>query len=186
MLKVTKLSAIAQSVTVGTAFLVGWLAVPSQAQSVGPVSEDVVTLGRELYQGTIRFTNGGPACNSCHEVTNDSVIGGGVLGRELTTVFSRFGGPAIRVMIGSPPLPVMQRAFQGRPLTEEEVEALVGFLERADAEHELHQPRDYGIKLFGSGAAGTTLLLGVYTVLWRKRKRGSVNQAIFDRQVRSS
>ncbi len=154
--------------------------------AAGAASEEQITLGQNLFQGTTRFTNGGPTCNSCHEVTNDAVIGGGVLAAELTTVFSRLGGPGVRAILGSPPFPVMQRAYVDKPLTDEEVVALVGFLELADAEQALYQPRDYGIKLFGAGVLGAVFLLGLYTVMWRGRKRGSVNQSIYDRQTKST
>lgn len=151
-----------------------------------PATEEQVLLGQALFQGHIRLANGGPTCNSCHEVTNDAVIGGGILARELTTVFSRLGGGGVRAIIGSPPFPVMQKAYEDRPLTEDEVAGLVAFLERADAEQALHQPRDYGIKLFGFGVIGAAGLLGLYSLAWSGRKRGSVNQEIFDRQIRST
>lgn len=153
---------------------------------VEQATEEQVILGQDLFQGTRRLTNGGPTCNSCHDVTNDAVIGGGILARELTTVFSRLGGPGVRAILGSPPFPVMQRAYQDTPLTDDEVAALVGFLERADAEQALHQPRDYGIKLFGAGVVGVIILLFFYSLLWRGRLRGSVNQAIYDRQITST
>ena len=159
---------------------------PAPQEPVPEATEEQILLGQDLFQGHARFANGGPTCNSCHEVTNDAVIGGGVLARELTTVFSRLGGPGVRAIIGSPPFPVMQQAYRDRPLTDEEVVALVGFLQKADAEQSFHQPRDYGPKLFGAGVAGMLILLGLCSLLWRGRKRGSVNQAIFDRQVTSS
>jgi mono/diheme cytochrome c family protein len=161
---------------------------PAQSGSttVAPATPDQILLGQQLFQGTTRFANAGPTCNSCHEVTNDAVIGGGVLARELTTVFTRLGGPGVRAILGSPPFPVMQRAYEDRSLTDEEVVALVGFLQQADAEQALHQPRDYGIKLFTAGIIGAAVLLGLYTLMWSGRKRGSVNQAIYDRQVTST
>jgi mono/diheme cytochrome c family protein len=159
---------------------------PARPAALEQATEEQVLLGQELFQGTTRFANGGPTCNSCHDVTNDAVIGGGVLARELTTVFSRLGGPGVRAILGSPPFPVMQRAYQDKSLTEEEVVALVGFLERADEEQALHQPRDYGPKLFAAGLAGTVILLGLYTLLWAGRLKGSVNQSIYDRQIRST
>lgn len=149
-------------------------------------TEARVLLGQALFQGTTRFTNGGATCNSCHEVRNDAVIGGGILARELTTVFSRLGGPGVRAILGSPPFPVMQRAYAGKPLTDEEVVALVGFLQRADEEHAFHQPRDYGPKLFASGIVGAVILVGLCSLIWRGRSKGSVNRAIYDRQIKSS
>jgi mono/diheme cytochrome c family protein len=166
----------------------------SGAESVeGPVpspmpvaTEEQILLGQALFQGKTRFANGGPTCNSCHEVTHDAVIGGGVLARDLTTVFSRLGGPGVRAILANPPFPVMQRAYEDTPLTDGEVAAVGGFLQRADEEQAIHQPRDYGPKLFGAGVAGTVLLLGLYSLLWRGRLKGSVNQSIYDRQVKST
>jgi len=158
----------------------------TQPETIPVATAEQILLGQDLFQGTKRLTNGGPTCNSCHEVTNDAVIGGGVLARELTTVFSRLGGPGVRAILGSPPFPVMQRAYQARPLTDPEVAALVGFLQQADADHALHQPRDYGVKLFGSGVIGALLLLMLYSFLWRGRSRGAVHQAIYDRQISST
>jgi cytochrome c551/c552 len=158
------------------------------AQPAVPIvyTEEDIVLGQNLFEGSTRLSNGGPACNSCHEVTNDAVIGGGILAKELTSVFSRLGGPGVRAILGSPPFPVMQEAYEDEPLTEPEVKALVGFLQRADSEKTLQQPRDYGVGLFASGVVGSGILLGLYSLLWRRRKRSSVNQSIYDRQVKST
>ncbi len=161
-------------------------AIAAQPESSGPPSEDRVQLGQGLFQGTTRLVNGGPTCNSCHDVTDDAVIGGGILATELTTVFSRLGGPAVRAILGSPPFPVMQQAYEDKSLSEAEVAGLVAFLQQVDAEQALHQPRDYGIRLFGSGLGGAMVLLGLYSMAWGGRRRGSVNQEIFDRQVKST
>ncbi len=157
-----------------------------QPEASGPPGENQVLLGQALFQGTTRLANGGPTCNSCHDVTNDAVIGGGILAVELTSVFSRLGGPGVRAILGSPPFPVMQQAYVDKSLTEAEVAGLVAFLQQADAEQALHQPRDYGIKLFGSGLGGALVLLSLYSMAWGGRRRGSVNQEIFDRQVKST
>lgn len=171
------------------------LAYIKQVEAAGPASGKDAgaavpagdpNLGRRLFQGTTRFANGGPSCNSCHDVSYGDVIGGGGLAKDLTTVFSRLGGPGVRAIVGSPPFPVMQRAFQDRPLTDQEVGALVAFLEQADANKDLHQPLDYGIGLFVAGLAGAMLLLGLYSIVWKRRKRGPVNREIYARQVRSS
>jgi mono/diheme cytochrome c family protein len=146
--------------------------------------EDVLT-GQELFQGNIRFAERGPACNSCHHVKNDAVIGGGILAKELTSVFSRMGAGGVRAILGTPPFAVMEQAYRDKPLTEDEVHALVAFLEHADEQQSFQQPRDYGVRLAGTGAVGTVLLLGAYALIFRRRKRASVNQAIYDRQVKS-
>jgi mono/diheme cytochrome c family protein len=150
-----------------------------------PASEEDILAGQEMFQGNIRFENSGPACNACHEVRNDAVIGGGILATELTSVFTRMGGAGVTAILGQAPFPVMQAAYEDRSLTEGEVTALVAFLEYADSEQYNQLPRDYGIGLFASGAVGAGILFFLFGFVWRGRKRGSVNQAIYDRQIRS-
>jgi cytochrome c2 len=141
--------------------------------------------GQGLFEGTIRFVNRGPACNSCHHVKNDAVIGGGVLAAELTSVFTRMSGPGIQAILGKPPFPVMEQAFKDKALTEDEVVALVAFLQDADAKQSFQQPRDYGVRLLYSGAGGFVVLMAAYSAVWRRRRTRPVNHRVFDRQVKS-
>jgi len=101
-------------------------------------------------------------------------------------VFSRLGGRGVQAVVGSSPFPVMQAAYQERALTENEVTSLVSFLQYADQESAFQTPRDYGLGLFISGLIGTVLLFGFFALLSWGRKGGSVNQAIYDRQVKST
>jgi mono/diheme cytochrome c family protein len=150
-----------------------------------PASEEEIFKGQELFQGNIRFANGGAACNACHDVRNDAVIGGGILAAELTTVFSRMGRSGVEAILGQAPFPVMQAAYQDQALTEEEVTSLVSFLEYADSEQYYQLPRDYGLGLFVSGLVGAAILFIIFSVIWRGRKSGSVYQEIYDRQIKS-
>ncbi len=141
--------------------------------------------GSELFQGIQRFENRGPACTSCHHVRNDAVIGGGVLARELTRVFTRIGGGGVGAILGSPPFPVMERAYAGRTFNRGEIHALVAFLQNADAQHAFQQPRDYGLLLVLSGGGVFLGLMVLYVLFWNRRRTRSVNDAIYARQVRS-
>jgi len=156
------------------------------AAAVVALTEEQLQLGQELFEGKTRFANGGPMCNSCHEVRNAAVIGGGSLARDLTTAFSRLGDAGIQVILKGPPFPVMRQAYQGKSVTEEEAVALAGFLRRVDEQQALHQPRGVGPKLFAAGLGGAVLLLGLYSLVWGKRLKGSVNQRIYDRQIKST
>ncbi len=151
---------------------------------VGGTEEDII-LGQNLFQGKVRLENAGPSCISCHHVKNDAVIGGGILAKELTTVFSRMGAPGVRAILGSAPFPVMQQAYLNKPLTDEEIFSIVSFLQQADRDHMFQQPRDYGVKLAGTGVVGLLVLLVVFSLIWRKRKIKPVNKDVFDRQVKS-
>ncbi|HEX20355.1 MAG TPA: cytochrome c [Acidiferrobacteraceae bacterium] len=150
-----------------------------------PASKEDIVLGQNLFQGKIRFENNGPTCISCHNVTNDAVIGGGVLAKELTTVFSKMGGTGVRAILGKAPFPVMEIAYKDKPLTDKEIFALVAFLKDADENHAYHHPRDYGMGLLISGLIGAFILFGFYSLLWLRRRKDSVNQKIYDRQVKS-
>jgi mono/diheme cytochrome c family protein len=143
--------------------------------------EDVAA-GRELFQGTVRLENGGPACNSCHNVDGDAVFGGGALARDLTKVFSRMGAAGVGAMLSTPPQ-IMEQAYRGTPVTPDEIRQLTGFLQEVDKSEA--QPRDYGIMLLGGGVGGVIVLMLLYGVFWGRRKKRSVNQDIYDRQIRS-
>ena len=150
-----------------------------------PPAEADIRFGEKLFEGSQRFEKGGPACNACHHVRNDAVMGGGILAAELTTVFSRMGVPGLQAILGSAPFPVMQAAYEDQALTDEEVAGLVAFLQYADSEEYNQLPRDYGIGLFLTGVVGAAILFLLFGTVWRGRKVGSVNQAIYDRQVKS-
>ena len=151
-----------------------------------PSSEDEVRFGRELFQGPVRFTNGGPTCNACHDVVHDGVIGGGALATDLTYAFSRIGGPGVRAILANPPFPLMQQAYTDNPLTDVEVDGLAAFLQEADSEQDPQRARRYGAPLLAVGVTGSVFLLGLFSLMWRGRRKGSINQALFDRQVGST
>ena len=162
-------------------------AEPAAPPAVVPAATDEqVALGGELFQGKARLANGGPSCMSCHDVRSENGAGGGSLAIELTDAVTRLTVPGIGAILRNPPFPVMQRAYVERPLTDAEVEALVGFLQNADAEQELYEARAYGMQFLLAGVVGAVILLGLYTLIWRERRKGTVYQVEFDRQVKST
>ena len=146
------------------------------------VTPEDIARGQKYFQGIERFENKGPTCISCHHVKNDAVIGGGVLAKDLTTVFSRMSGSGVKAILGSPPFPVMEQAYKNYPLTEKEIHWLAVFLEDADKQHQFQKPRDYGMRLLTSGVVGTILLFGLFAFFMRSRKKKSVYASIFERQ----
>jgi mono/diheme cytochrome c family protein len=164
-------------------------AAPSAAApgpAVAEASEEQILLGGKLFQGTARLANGGAPCTSCHDVTGGAMTGGGGLARELTTAFSRLGAPGLQAVIAKPPFPVMQRAYRDHPLTDAETAALVGFLRRVAEQPAAAPARGFDLRLFVMGLGGSVVLLVLYALLWRRRLKGSVNQRIFDRQIRTT
>lgn len=170
------------------------VAPTAQASAAAP-TPDEIRLGQDLYEGRVRFANGGPACSACHHVSNDAVIGGGILSKDLTTAFSRIGKRGVIAIVGNSPFRVMELAYAQSPFTDDEIHAVVAFLEFADKQHRFEKPSEHGWSTYigGSitagmiiaGAAGVVVLLGFYALVGRRRKKRSVNQDIYDRQVKS-
>lgn len=158
-------------------------AVPA-AGAKAPAQADIAR-GQDLFQGKIRFQKGGPSCIACHHVKNDAVIGGGVLAKDLTKVFTRMGGTGVKAILGQPPFPVMEQAYKDRLLTQDEVDAVIAFLQHADNESLMQKPKDYGRRLVVVGGAGAVLLVAAYSLVWGRRKKKKVNQDVFDRQIKS-
>lgn len=159
---------------------------PIQAAKSAPEpTPDEIRLGQKLFDGSVRLANGGPACNACHHVSHDAVVVGGILARDLTLSFSRMGKEGVSAMLANAPFPVMQVAYEGKPISAGEVQALIGFLQQADKEHASQQPSSYGWKMFFGGSGGVVVLLGFFSLVGGRRKKRSVNQDIYDRQVKS-
>jgi cytochrome c2 len=144
-----------------------------------------IQLGGDLFEGKMRFANGGPSCNACHHVASDAHLGGGVLAAELTLVFSRMGKQGLSAVIAGNPFPVMQAAYAGKEFSDKEINALVGFLQHVDQEHARQMPREWGWRMFSAGTGGVIVLLGIFTLAGRGRKKRCVNQDIYDRQIKS-
>jgi len=167
-------------------------AKPADAQTAKAAAKPTpaqIRLGLDLFQGTARFSAGGPSCNSCHNVVNDAVIGGGNLAADLTEAFGRLDADGIVDTLprkGTPsPFPLMQAAFADRDITAEEGAALAAFLQNAHEQRATQKPNDLGPKMLGAGVGGVVLLFLLFSLIGRGRKRRSVNQDIYDRQVTS-
>jgi len=154
-------------------------------ESAAVATPDEIRQGQDLFDGKLRFANGGPSCNACHHVTSDALLGGGLLAAELSLVFSRMGHAGVRAVIENSPFPVMQAAYAGKDLTGKEINALVAFLQHIDKEHARQMPKEWGWRMFSAGAGGVVVLLGIFSLAGRRRKNGCVNQDIYDRQVKS-
>jgi len=133
------------------------------------------TLGKEYFEGTRRFSKGGPACITCHNVTNDDLIPGGKFStKDLTAVYDRMG-ESIKDWLQAPGFPAMETSYSNHPLSESERVNLTAFFKYANAKT--------GYDLFyiggGVGLAGILILI---SLLWMKRKKQMVKKDIFARQ----
>jgi len=159
---------------------------PAAPAPVRPPTEADITHGEKLFSGVQHLTNGGPSCISCHTANYKNTFSGGGLARDLTTAFSRLNGAAgIQAILSNPPFPAMKQAYEGKPLTEEEKISITAFLQEVDQNKAAQQAKNYNAQLLFSGLGGAFLLLLLFGGLWTRSKRKSVNQAIYDRQIKS-
>jgi cytochrome c2 len=161
------------------------LAPDETGKSIDAATDEDILSGRMLFSGERRLENRGPACSSCHNVVNDRLLGGGLLAKDLTAAFSRLNENGIKAMVSNPPFPAMRQAYGNHPVTSDEAYLLTAFLQSADkAQYNQHQRNYKAIFLYAS-IIGLAILLSLFTMVWRKRKRASVNQKIYSRQLKS-
>lgn len=139
-------------------------------------------LGAELFRGTRRFSAGGPACISCHSNASIGGLGGGLLGPDLTDVYSRLEGKkALSAWLSAPPSPTMAPIYRSKPLDSDEVLALVAWLQVvAERGDEARSPPMLGFTLAGVG--GAALILVLFDFLWRRRFR-DVRKSLVERST---
>lgn len=136
----------------------------------GPFSEDQIAEGRDYFVGLKAFANRGAACISCHSVEGVSPFGGGRLGPDLTLAFNKYRGrEGLLGWLSSPPTPTMQPIYKNHALAEDEIIALIAYLENAREGREEASVARLNFFLLGLGGAAAGLVLFDY--LWRRRFR---------------
>lgn len=136
-----------------------------------PFSAADVAMGTELFQGTRRLSQSGPACISCHTLGTIGGFGGGRLGPDLTRVYERLGDrKAVGTWLSAPGTPTMQAVFRQHPLQSEEILPLLSVIEEASRRS---QPADTGMQagFLLAGIAGASLALMLMGWVWRGRMR---------------
>ncbi len=127
--------------------------------------------GAKLFDGSVSFNTGGAACNACHSA---GAFPGGTLAKDLTK-----SGAAVGAIMNSLPFPAMKAAYQDKKLSNTEIADLTAFLKKAAVDKEEPMPC-LGFPI--GGAILFILFMIAITIIWRKRKKETVNKAIYDRQ----
>jgi cytochrome c peroxidase len=97
-----------------------------------PVTPERVSLGRALFTGDKPFANGGAPCAACHSF-GDSGLTWGALAVDLSARAAAVGEQGLRGMLKSMNFPIMRKTYADKPLTDEEITALVVFAKDAVA-----------------------------------------------------
>lgn len=160
--------------------------VPEEPEIPIEYTKNDVEAGAKLFSGSQRFENKGPSCVVCHNVTNNAVIPGGLLAKDLTEVFGRMGHAGIGGILSAPPFPAMAEAYSNNPLTETEIFQLTAFFKDAN-ENIGSQKIDNGYQILAiGGGAGVIILFLAINMIWLKRKKEQTKKDIFARQIKGS
>lgn len=138
-------------------------------------------IGRQYFEGSKAFAKGGPACITCHNVTNDKLIPGGLLAKDLTAIYPKYG-PALPSWLDNPDNAPMTSSYQHHKLDSAERLNVAAFLEHANKVKK-DQTKQSGTMLFVfGGGAGLAVILILISLLFMKRKKQMVKKDIFARQ----
>jgi len=134
-----------------------------------PLTPVDLALGQELFYGTKKLANGGPACVNCHTMGTITGLGGGRLGPDLTQVYARLGGrKAVGAWLVAPATPTMQSVFRGAALQPEEILPLLAMIEDAARQGPAANQGSL-VKFFMAGFVGLALALVLLGAAWRGR-----------------
>ena len=120
-------------------------------------------IGKNLFTGSTRLENGGPACRACHTATGIGALGGGSLGPDLTGSYGRLGDALITWPQTTAP---MAAIFSEKPLTPEEEADLLAFFEAASVSQ---RPSQAIWQLTGLAVVGMAIFAGSAQLVWRRR-----------------
>jgi mono/diheme cytochrome c family protein len=141
---------------------------PTDAPPVGDPER-----GEALFAGMVDLHNGGPPCLGCHSADKTGLLGGGVLGPDLTQVADRYGN-GLQAALGNIPWPTMAPIYTRHRLTPQEQADLLAFFQVTSG----RQPVNREWVIFTLSLAGLAGALVVIGFVWRRRIRGVRRQMV--------
>jgi mono/diheme cytochrome c family protein len=137
-----------------------------------PFTARDIANGAAIFHGTRRLANGGPSCLACHSMERLSALGGGKLGPDLTKVYERMQGRKnLASWLQAPATQTMRPLFVNNNLTNDEIVALVAFLEQA-AKQPPQRQQTSTLSFFFMGLGGAVFAFIGADTIWRRRFRG--------------
>jgi hypothetical protein len=127
--------------------------------------------GRSLFYGHTRFTNGASPCFTCHNIRDQSILGGGKLALDLTGAYLKLGPVGLKAIIANPPFPVMKTAMLNHALTEKEIQPVISLLKSlGERKYSYEIPGSTGLFFFSMGLVCALILLVHLYIFYDNRK----------------
>jgi mono/diheme cytochrome c family protein len=135
-----------------------------------PLTVADITLGSKLFNGTKRLKNNGPACIACHSVNGEGLLGGGLLGPDLTRVYGQLGGKNIlSAWLASPASETMAPIYKKHPIDDSEVLPLVAFFKEKDKMGSMEGTGMHDFNFMIVGLVGLIIMLVSFDIFWGHR-----------------
>jgi len=156
--------------------------VTNQVEYANEATEENYKSGSEYFNGTKSFLNGGQSCISCHNITDENIIAGGNLAKDLSQTYNNLKGDGIKAMLVSPPFPAMTVAYKNQELTEEEIYDLTAFIKISSTKASSPKYGQVGKYFLMYGILACCIIITLMGLIWQKRRIRLTNQEIVDRQ----
>jgi hypothetical protein len=132
---------------------------------------ETVSEGKSFFYGYTRFTNGASPCISCHNIKDQSIMGGGKLALDLTGAYVKLGPVGIKAILTNPPFPAMKTAMLNHALTENEIEPIISLLKSVgEQKYSYNISGSAGIFFFIMGFVCALVLLVHIYIFYDNRK----------------
>ena len=165
---------------------VALLRAPERGFSALPALQEATTSGagdpqrgEALFAGTVRLRNGGTPCLGCHSAGNTGLLGGGVMGPDLTRVVTSYDGDLEADLAGMR-WPTMAPIYDRHPLTAEEQADLLAFLQDLSGQ----QPVNREWAIYALSLAGLVMAFVAIGFIWRHRIRSVRRQMVDQARTR--
>ena len=140
-------------------------------------SPETILEGRDLFNGYKPFANGASPCIACHNINDQSMLGGGKLAIDLTDSYTKLGPAGITAILTNPPFPVMKSSLLNHALKEDEIQAVISLLKSAGERNSAYKSRESGgIIFFTLGFVCALFLFVNIYIIYDNRKISEFNR----------
>ena len=126
--------------------------------------------GKAIFTGGNALEQDGTPCIACHTTGSVGFLSGGILGPDLTKVYTRFGEVGLAGVIQNIAFPTMQGVYAEKALTDQEVADLLAYFATIDVEGEEGTSSAASTLFWAGGLIGAGALFGFMLFFWARQR----------------
>jgi len=141
-------------------------ALPADEHANVVVTPELVARGKALFTGQMPFAKGGAPCTACHRINSPGIAGGNMSIANLSDSYAKMGERGMKGALKSLKFPVMQNIYRDRPLTDDEITALIAFYKDGSSSKSVT-----AATLFPIGGVGVFIVFIAGMIFYKRRTR---------------